>query len=313
MRWQLLVVILALILIGVVVFRLLMGRTGRRLRPTRLRIAIPQLHPDLVGVRIVVLSDLHVGRMHVPHDRLVAAVREAAPDLLLMGGDYAGRRSARDEALGILRCLSEFAPTFAVMGNTDHDQRFDQRALREIVREGGGELLINDAALARFGEATVEVLGVDDPLHGGGDVGATLAGARGDADVRIALCHSPAVWRELSRLGADLTFFGHTHGGQIRVPGVEALVTHTTYPRELAAGLFRYGGEDRLPVRVAGHWRILRSRRPLTASTAEGTLTYVTRGVGMGMFPVRIFCPPELVIVELIRDDARGDDRQHDG
>ena len=91
------------------------------------------------------------------------------------------------------------------------------------------------------------------------------------------------------------------------MPGSEAPVTHLTYPRELAAGLFRGSADGNVPRRLIDHWRVLRADGPLSASTADGPLTYVTRGVGMGIVPVRILCPPELAVFELVRDDERGD------
>ena len=299
--------ILAAAIIAIIIAsRTLMRRTGRRMRTTHLRLLVPGLPAALEGARFVMLSDLHVGRLHVPPERLLAAVERAQPDILLLGGDYAARAAAHAEALRLVRRLSANQPTFGVMGNTDHHQRLDSEALRAILRSSGGDLLINEAGRAQIGEATVEFLGVDDSLHGRADVEATARRAAPHADLRIGLCHSPALWREFRRLRAHITLVGHTHGGQVRLPGLEAQITHLTYPRELAAGLFRYDTEDRPPRPVAGHWRILSRESPLGVSTAAGPLLYVTRGVGMGVFPVRVMCPPELVVIELEREDEAG-------
>jgi uncharacterized protein len=296
----------AVVLTLIVATRLLMTRTGRSLQATNLRISVPGISasPDHL-LRIVAMSDLHAGSLHVPADRLIAAVDDAHPDVLLLCGDYAARLSAHDEALELIAAISADRPTFGVLGNTDHYQHFDSPRLREILRAGGGDLLINEAGHAHVGDMIVEVLGVDDPLHGDASVSATLEAAGGDADVRIGLCHSPVLWRELAALDAAITVVGHTHGGQIRLPGVEAPFTHTTYPREMAAGLFRHTEADH-PRGLVGHWEILRLREPLRASTADGPLMYVTRGVGMGVVPVRLMCPPEMLVIEIAREEADG-------
>lgn len=299
-------ILAAAIIAIIIVSRTLTRRIGGRIRTTHLRLIVPGLPTALEGARLVMLSDLHVGRLHVPPERLLAAVERERPHILLLGGDYAARAAAHAEALRLVSRLSADQPTFGVMGNTDHHQHLDGEALRAMLRDSGGDLLINEAGRAQTGEATVEVLGVDDPLHGRADVEATARRASPHAGLRIALCHSPALWRELRRLRAHMTLVGHTHGGQIRLPGLEAQVTHLTYPRELAAGLFRYDSDDRPPRPVAGHWRILSGESPLSVSTAEGPLLYVTRGVGMGVFPIRVMCPPELVVIELEREDEAG-------
>jgi len=296
------VVVSAVVLfVAVILARLLMGRTGRDLLTTHLRLRVLGLHPALEGARIALLSDLHVGRLHVPTERLIAAVEGERPDLLLFGGDYAAERENQREALQLVERLSEGRPTFGIAGNADHHQGLDLHALRRILQASGGDLLINEAGRVRVGDATVEVLGVDDPLRGNADVDATVAQASNDADLRIGLCHSPALWRELRRLGAQITLVGHSHGGQVRALGLEAHFTHMTYPRELASGLFRYEDGSELPQQVASHEQVLRATSTLAASSAGGPLLYVTRGVGMGIVPVRLGCPPEMVVIELAR------------
>ena len=288
--------------------RLLMARTGCEIRTTRLHVTVADLPRDVGRLRVVLLSDLHVGALHVPFDDIVQAVNACDPDILLLGGDYAVGSAAHQEALELVRLLTEGPPTFGVLGNTDHYQHLDTGVLREMLQASGGDLLVNEAARIRVGSLTVEVLGVDDPLHGTADVPTTLGGASGGADLRIGICHSPALWDEAPRLGAAITLFGHTHGGQVRFPGMEAPVTHLTYPAELAAGLFRYEQSGRHPRRLADHWEIVRRREPLRVSTAEGPLMYVSRGVGMGIVPVRILCPPELLCMDFESEQEDGAD-----
>ena len=291
---------------AVVLVRLLMARTGRVLHTTRLRLHIPGLHPALEGTCVALLSDLHVGRLHVPVEQLLEAVRREHPAILLLGGDYAAERDDEPAALAVVERLSAERPTFGIVGNSDRHGGLDLVALRRVLQVGGGDLLINQVARVNIEGATIEILGVDDPLRGNADVDATAAQAGADADVRIGLCHSPEAWRDLPRLRAQIALAGHSHGGQIRLPGLEAQFTHLTYPRQLASGLFRYEMAGELPRRLSSHSEVLRTNGPLDVSTEDGPLLYVTRGVGMGVVPVRVFCPPEMVVIEFVRADEAG-------
>jgi predicted MPP superfamily phosphohydrolase len=297
----------ALLFVAIVAGRLLMRRSGRRLKITHLRLTVPDLHPDLAGRTIAFLSDLHAGRLHVPTEDLVEAVQRVHPDLLLLGGDYAAESANHRRALDLVRRLSSPQPTFGVAGNADHHQHLDLDALQESFLASGGELLLNEAATLRLGRAELLIMGVDDPVWGSADVDATAAQADMPADLRIAICHSPALYAQFPHLGAAFTLVGHSHGGQIRLPGCEAHFTHGNYPRRLASGLFRYRESEEMPARLFDHSQVLSAEAPLCASTADGPLLYVSRGVGMGVIPARLTCPPEMLLIELAPDDAEGD------
>ncbi len=295
------VAILVAALLVIAALRLL-APPRHRVWTTRLRLRIPDLPEPLHGLRIAFLSDLHEGMLYVTHEELLAAVERAAPDLLLLGGDYAATRRHRQPAINLVRRLAASRLTFGVPGNTEHYFHLDFDHLADAFAAGGGALLVNQTRRIDVGGAALEIIGLDDPGKGHTDIDAALAEASERADVRIAIVHSPAIWQELDRIGAHILLCGHTHGGQIRPPGLEAPMTHMSYPARLAAGLFRHSPEQR-PVlqRVAGHWRILSRRdRPITASAAAGPLIYISRGVGVGILPFRFLCPPELVLMELL-------------
>lgn len=288
-----------LALVGLIAWALSRAH-DRRIRTTRLLLLVPGLPEPLQSLRIAYASDLHAGMLYVTREELLAAVDAADPDLLLLGGDYAAAGRNREEALSLLAALAVQRPTFGVPGNTEHYFRFDFGEIDEVLATGGGGLLVNEVRDIEIDGATLELIGLDDPEKGHLDVTAALAGASEGAAVRIALAHSPAIWPELGRVGAHLMLCGHTHGGQIRPPGLEAPLTHMSYPARLAAGLFRHApGQRPTMQRLAGHWWILSHRRPISASTAPGPLMYVSRGVGVGIIPVRFLCPPELVVIEL--------------
>lgn len=287
-------------------------RGRRRIWTTTLRLAVPDLPPGLVGSRLAFVSDLHEDQLYVTREELFDAVERAAPRILLLGGDYAANRRNRDAALDLLSELARRIPTLGVPGNADHYYRLDLQAARERLRAGGGDLLVNQSRPVELGGARIEIVGLDDPEERAVDVDAALAGLSGAAPFRVALVHSPAAWQVLGGVGAHILLCGHSHGGQVRLPGLEAPVTHLSYPARLAAGLFRYREEPRPRVdRLLSHWQILaRRRRPIVASTADGPLMYVSRGVGTAILGVRLLCPPELVLIELHAEEADEAGRQ---
>ncbi len=296
------VIIAALLVLTGVIAWLLWRAQSRRIHTTNLRLLIPSLPEALRGLRLAFLSDLHEGALYVTREELLSAVDEADPELLLLGGDYAAARRHRPQALSLVRELASGRPTFGVPGNTEHHFHFDFDALAEAFAAGGGALLVNETRQAPVRGVTIEIIGLDDPQNGRMDINAALADACEAAGVRICLVHSPAIWQDLERIGADITLCGHSHGGQIRPPGLEAPLTHLSYPARLAAGLFRHS-RGQIPVmqRVAGHWWILsRGQRPITVSARHGPLLYVSRGVGVSLLPFRFLCPPELVVLELV-------------
>ena len=307
-------VVVAVIALSLAAMRALAKSERLRLRITRLQIAVPDLPPDLDGLKIAFLSDLHVGMMYVPRQAILDALDEFAPDLLVLGGDYAAGKPRVTEAAELVEELAGRQPTAAIVGNTEYYLPWDLDDLTRRLEAVDGRLLRNQAWQVARGDATIEVVGLDSPTYHMTDADAALADCDPDVDLRIALVHSPAAWQDIGRLAAHIALCGHTHGGQVRIPGLEAPVTHPNYPRRLAAGLFRLRTEPRpWAERLASHWDILRNAGPIRADASEGTLMYVSRGVGVSAPQVRLMCPPELVQIEIRpgtsnTPDATGDD-----
>lgn len=293
-----LVVVAALVML---VLELASRRERDRLRTTLLRVVVPDLHPDLQGFRVAFLTDPHVPLMYVPHETLLNALAQWRPSVLLLGGDYAAGRLRVRHATELLAKLVERWTPVGVCGNTEHSFGWDLDALSRLLAGSGGALLRNEAWCAQVGAATVEVLGLDDPTNATSDPDRTLAQADPTAHLRIGLAHSPAAWQDIARLGAHIALCGHTHGGQVRLPGLEALITHWNYPREMASGLFRVRLQPEPAFeRLADHWAVLRAKGPITVKSGEGTPMYVSRGLGFAPPSLRVLCPPELVCIEFV-------------
>ena len=246
----------------------------RLLRLREVAVATP-LWP-LPPLRIAVLGDLHAAWPHVPVGRigqLAQRLADLAPDLVLLTGDYVSTRTWGVRGLPIepvaraLTPLAAAAPTLAVLGN--HDWRYGVRSIAAALRAAGIVVLQNEARLVRLGRDKVWVAGVDDMFTRRHDLGAALAGTDRTAPL-IVLSHVPDIILDVPA-HACLTVAGHTHGGQIRLPLLGPLVTHSALPRHMALGLHE-AGERRL---------------------------YVSGGIGTTGWPVRLGSPPEMAILTL--------------
>ena len=242
-------------------------------------IPIGRLPATEAGTRILLITDLHVGPFLDPAalGRVFARLMEARPDLILLGGDLAtARLDEFPPAAAAFRSLRAPRGVFAVLGNHDHYTGEPDR-LRGLVEECGIEVLHNrslalraaDGAGSGGGEvAPLFLAGIDDRHAGRPDLDAALAGIPAAAPV-ILLSHNPDVLFDAAARGVDLVLSGHTHGGQIRIPGLPVLVRMSRYRLD------------------EGHYR------------SGGTQLVVSRGLGVTGLPIRIACPPEAVLLTL--------------
>lgn len=197
-------------------------------RRLRLRWAVPR------PLRLVHLTDLHVG-LGTPAARLEEVARLAhaeRPDLVVLTGDYVNhslRHVARVERL--VAALP--GPVVATLGN--HDHWSGAGGVIDALRRGGAHVLQN-ASLA-FAGLGLTIVGVDDGRTGHDDAPRALSGV--DPARSLILTHDPRTADRVSELGGRLVLSGHTHGGQLRVPGLERVAR--------AAGLDYLGGWYALP------------------------------------------------------------------
>ena len=246
------------------------------LRLTETRLALDGLPAALAGLRVLQLGDPHWREVPDPEHEggILALVRATAHDLLVMTGDYRDRSFGPfDGALAALARLRDAsaAPILAVLGN------HDSILMRGPMRAMGIEVLVNEHSVQRFdarGGAALAVAGVDDPayyrLH---DVGAAVRGVPPGTPT-LLLAHTPAVADLVAAEPAvHACLSGHTHGGQIRLPGPVQLARHRGVPPDV----------------LSGPW----TRRRAGGGTLVG---HTTLGCGTTILDARFFCPPELVL-----------------
>ena len=238
------------------------------------------------GLRIVQLSDLHNREFGANNARLYRAVEQAAPDLIFLTGDlvdeYAEAPVPYARAVGA--ALSAIAPTYYVTGN--HEWAHGNAVVEEIktaLREAGVTVLSNQyVPLERNGE-TILIAGVDDPngyadQRSPADLAAEIY-QNGADPFWLLLAHRNNLFNgQYCRLGADLTFSGHAHGGIWRLPFTDGLVdTNLHLLPSFTSGFYRCNDED-----------------------CEGAEVFVSRGLGNSpKWAFRLFNRPQVAVITL--------------
>lgn len=199
----------------------------------RLSLDLPGLHPDLAGVRVLHLSDLHASPgpigdyLHKQLERCAAL----SPDLVLITGDFVTRGApvALHEVGSLMRCLARFG-IFAVLGNHDYGvtspqfkrspgtaaARYADRVVAEL-SAAGVNVLRNESRVLTIGAGRLQLVGLEDYWGGYFDPQAAFADAQPDCP-SIALSHNPDAIVFLKQHPCDWVLSGHTHGGQVRIP-----------------------------------------------------------------------------------------------
>lgn len=241
------------------------------LRVKRLTVLLSNLPLGLDGLRIVHLSDLHVGS-EVPTwflRQVVTTVQRLAPDVIVLTGDFVHSRP--EDADGLTSVLQDLrAPhgAFAVLGNHDYAVNYSGDSsipgVEEIViaalERAGITVLRNEGTEIVAGRSRLPLYGIDELWSGRAQVSPLHESS--SALPRIVLCHNPDVVRFLPEQNKDLVLCGHTHGGQVRIPPFRPLLTMTS-DRRYWGGLSARGDGWVFVSRGIGYtWRVRLAARP---------------------------------------------------
>lgn len=247
------------------------GRGRRNARALRLRVnevVIEGLPAAFDGYRILHVSDPHVDMSPDITDALIERVRGLDYDLCVLTGDYRTRtfgpyRPALEAFARVCAQLRD--PVLAVLGNHD--------TIRMVpgLEAMGVRVLLNESVTIRRGTAELYVAGIDD-AHYYRLANLEKAAAQIPAAApAILLSHTPEVYRHAAHAGFRLMLCGHTHGGQICLPGGIPVITDADCPRRYARGPWRY----------------------------QGLIGYTSSGAGASIVDVRLNCPPEVTLHRL--------------
>lgn len=252
--------------------------SNHALQTERAIFASPRLPAGFDGCTIVQLSDLHGAEFGEHNEELIRRVREAGPDYIFLTGDLVDRyrQTPRNYAVSLGAALAEIAPTYFVTGN--HEWAFpDVRELKRELRDAGVTVLSNEYVPLSRGGDHILLAGIDDP-NGFADqktpeeLAGELRAAEPDAFWLLLAHRNNYFEKEYSLLGADLVISGHGHGGVIRLPFTDGLVsTDRTFFPSYTAGLYE----------------------------ENGSTLFVTRGLGNTGLSFRLFNRPEVAVVSL--------------
>jgi predicted MPP superfamily phosphohydrolase len=256
-----------------------LGIDSYQLGVERVTVRSARIPAELNGFSIGQLSDLHRGRdISVAYiEKAVRMLQALSPDLIALTGDYVYGAGMGLSAMQALRELSAPQGVFAILGNHDYWEPNEPRsepeivrAMREVFAGKPFQLLRNSHTRLTIGDTPLHMVGMEDAMRRQADLKGALRGLAANQPA-ILLAHEPDVADQAASLyPLALQLSGHSHGGQVRLPGIGPLV---------------------LPE--------LGQRYPMGLRQVQGMNLYTTRGVGMTGLALRINCPPEITLIQL--------------
>jgi predicted MPP superfamily phosphohydrolase len=249
----------------------------------RINIALARLPEEFHGFRIAQISDIHYGPYmgEAGVERAIRLAESFKPDLLILTGDFVshpfGKSNGPEGARYAEPCADALVkmknvPKIAVLGNHDHWN--DPVIVEGALHARAIEVLRNRSVAVVRGQSRIWIAGVDDVIAGAANMQQTLQSIPSGEAV-ILLAHEPDFADYASRFPVDIQFSGHSHGGQVRLPGIGAPI---------------------LPV--------LGQKYPVGLNTVGRLQVYTNRGLGVINPPVRFLCPPEVTFVTLLHPSA---------
>ncbi|NOZ21627.1 MAG: hypothetical protein GXP25_11145 [Planctomycetes bacterium] len=242
------------------------------------------------------LTDTHFRKSHGWKRRFIKGLAERPVDFVFATGDMIDAPHGIDNCVAALAALKPRYGTYFVLGGHDHYAitlmdtlhhlthfRTSRRASRkneteELIRrltEIGVVVLVNEHRRITVDTHKLVLVGLDDPFLSRDDLDAAMDGVSPE-DPTIMLVHAPDVIESAPERGVDVVFAGHTHGGQIRLPLIGALVTRSKVHRRHACGVFK----------------------------VKDTVFHLNKGLGAGpITDFRLFCRPEATIVHIVPDE----------
>jgi predicted MPP superfamily phosphohydrolase len=221
-----------------------------------------ELPPAFDGFTILHISDLHVDMNEVAMQHLIELVGGLRYDLCVLTGDYRGKTSGPFEATldGLAKVRAQLQGSiYGVLGNHDSIQ------MVPAMEAMGIRMLLNECEAIARGDQRIYLAGIDDAHFYRVDNIEKAALPIPDGAFSIILSHTPEVYRQAAHANFDLMLSGHTHGGQICLPGSIPIKLEAVLPRRMGAGAWKY----------------------------HNMTGYTSVGAGSSVLPVRLNCPPE--------------------
>lgn len=243
-------------------------RNAAKIEVRHNHIRLPKIPKAFDGFVILHLSDLHVDMNQGAMEHLRGILQEIKYDLCVFTGDYRGKSFGpyEETLLGMARVCAELRkPLYGVLG--DHDTICMTPGLEEI----GIRMLLNESVTIERDNQHIYLAGIDDAhFYGADNIEKTASGIPRD-EFSILLSHTSEIYRQAAYAEFNLLLSGHTHGGQICLPGRIPLTLDSVLPRHMGSGAWKY----------------------------SDMIGYTSVGAGSSIVPARFNCPPEITLHHL--------------
>ncbi|MDR3533648.1 MAG: metallophosphoesterase [Rhodopila sp.] len=243
-------------------------RNAERIVVTHNEVRSKQLPPSFDGFTILHISDLHVDMNEGAMRCLIEQVGGLHYDLCVMTGDYRGKTFGSFQAalngMAVVRAHLK-DPVYGVLGNHDTIQMIPG------LEAMGIRMLLNECVVIARGDQRIYLAGIDDAHYFRVDNIEKAGSQVQDGEFSILLSHTPEIYRQAAYANFNLLLSGHTHGGQICLPGSIPITLDSVLPRHMGAGRWQY----------------------------RNMIGYTSVGVGSSIVPVRFNCPPEITLHHL--------------
>jgi uncharacterized protein len=240
-------------------------RNTGRILVKRNNVMFKELPPLFDGFTILHISDMHVDMNEAAMQRLIELVGDVRYHLCVLTGDYRGKNYGPFEATldGVARVRAHLkGPVYGVLG--DHDTIQMVPGLEAM----GIRMLLNESEVIVRGDQQIYLAGIDDAHCFKVDNLEKAASQIPSGKFSILLSHTPEIYRRAADADFDLSLSGHTHGGQICLPGSIPIILDAVLPRRMGAGAWQY----------------------------HNMIGYTSVGAGSSVVPVRLNCPPEITL-----------------
>lgn len=262
-----------------IVLLMKMRREAASFTVTEEDIILDSLPQTFDGTRLFFISDLH--RRSLTDDHIQLINRHEPAQLYLIGGDVTEKHGDMQQALDNIQRIRKLGPTYMVHGN--HDYRADIRQLDIALLHMGVKILDNEAVRLEQDGESIWLVGIDDIPSKRGNLSMAMEQPELDPACCILLSHDPAVVKQPLHPRIALIISGHTHGGQINIPGYGPLRISSFYRRYLA-----------------GWYRISRSEADPAKQAAQSDVPlFISRGFGTTHYTLRLGAKPEAHYITL--------------
>jgi predicted MPP superfamily phosphohydrolase len=261
-----------------------MVKTAYNFTVRRLTVHLEQLPTNFEGLKVVQISDMHLGSFANTEAvaRAVEMINDLKPDIILFTGDLVNSKASEASPFQtILASLKANIGVYSCLGNHDYyGEKSDLEQIIQFHKNCGWTILMNENSTINVADKKIAIIGVENWGRSRhfpklGDIDMALKGCE-DADVKLLLSHDPSHWDEIVSQkfkDIDITFSGHTHGFQmgVEIPKLGIKFSPSQFAYKQWAGLYKRGNQN----------------------------LYVNRGLGFIGFHGRVGIPPEITFMEI--------------